>query len=197
MAINRNLVNWSRTIHVYLSIALFLVLAFFAVTGITLNHADIMTAPPQTDVVILDVIPDLPLSDEGYITHSDELASFLRNEFDIRIEFSKTNFDDELITIEYNGPGRQALVEIDQDLGEVYAETTEYGFIAVLNDLHKGRYTHIVWNALIDISAIILMIFSIAGFILLLPNKYRFRKVSKYSLIAIVLSTLLYFIATL
>ena len=91
----------------------------------------------------------------------------------------------------------QALVEIDQELGEVYAETTNYGLIAVLNDLHKGRYTHIVWNALIDISAIILMIFSLAGFVLLLPNEYRFRSVAKYSLIGIVITSVAYFIATL
>ena len=76
-------------------------------------------------------------------------------------------------------------------------ETTNYGLIAVLNDLHKGRYTYIVWNALIDISAIILMIFSLAGFVLLLPNEYRFRSVAKYSLIGIVITSGAYFIATL
>ena len=176
MAINRTLVNWSRTVHVYLSIALLIVLVFFSITGITLNHAETMTAAPETSTIILDELPALPLDDEGFIADSPELAEFVRQEFGIRMEFATLAFNDALITIEYDGPGTQSLVEIDQDLGEVYAESTNYGLVAALNDLHKGRYTHVVWNALIDISAIILTIFSLAGFVLLLPNKYRFKR---------------------
>lgn len=197
MHINRNLVNWSRTVHVYLSIALLIVLVFFSITGITLNHAETMTAEPETEVITLDSVPVLPLDDNGMIADSPELAEYIRDEFGIRMEFADLLIEAPFVTIEYDGPGLQALVEIDQDLGEVYAETTNYGLIAVLNDLHKGRYTHIVWNALIDISAIILMIFSLAGLVLLLPNKFRFRKVAKYSLVGIIISTAAYFLATL
>ncbi len=197
MTINRNLVNWSRTVHVYLSIALLIVLVFFSITGITLNHAETMTAEPETEIITLDTLPDLPLDDNGMISNSPELAEYVRNEFGIRLEFADLLIEDPFVTIEYDGPGVQALIEFDQGLGEVYAETTNYGLIAVLNDLHKGRYTHIVWNALIDISAIILVIFSLAGFVLLLPNKYRFRKVTKYSYFGIVISVAAYFVATL
>ena len=197
MAINRNLVNWSRTVHVYLSIALLIVLVFFSITGITLNHAALMVAEPQTEVRTLDSLPTLPLDDNGMITNSPELAAYVRDEFGIRLEFAELIIEEPFVTIEYDGPGYQALVEIDQELGEVYAESTDYGLVAVLNDLHKGRYTHIVWNALIDISGIILVIFSLAGFVLLLPNKYRFRKVVKYSVVGIVISVVAYFVATL
>jgi len=197
MAINRNLVNWSRTIHVYLSIALLIVLVFFSITGITLNHAELMVAEPQTEVRTLDNLPVLPLDDNGMIFDSPELAAYVRDEFGIRLEFAGLTIAEPFVTIEYDGPGYQALVEIDQELGEIYAESTDYGLVAVLNDLHKGRYTHIVWNALIDISGIILVIFSLAGFVLLLPNKFRFRKVLKYSMVGIVISVAAYFIATL
>jgi hypothetical protein len=197
MAINRNLVNWSRTIHVYLSIALLIVLVFFSITGITLNHAELMVAEPQTEVRTLDNLPVLPLDDNGMIFDSPELAAYVRDEFGIRLEFADLTIAEPFVTIEYDGPGYQALVEIDQELGEIYAESTDYGLVAVLNDLHKGRYTHIVWNALIDISGIILVIFSLAGFVLLLPNKFRFRKVLKYSVVGIVISVAAYFIATL
>jgi len=197
MAINRNLVNWSRTIHVYLSIALLIVLVFFSITGITLNHAELMVAEPQTEVRTLDNLPVLPLDDNGMIFDSPELAAYVRDEFGIRLEFADLTIAEPFVTIEYDGPGYQALVEIDQELGEIYAESTDYGLVAVLNDLHKGRYTHIVWNALIDISGIILVIFSLAGFVLLLPNKFRFRKVLKYSVVGIVISVAAYFIAIL
>lgn len=197
MAINRTLVNWSRTIHVYLSIALLIVLVFFSITGITLNHAETMTGEPQTETTTLESLPELPRNDDGMIADSPELAAWLRDEFNIRLEFATVNYDDPFLTINYDGPGRVALVEFDHDFNEVYAETTDFGLVAVFNDLHKGRYTHIVWNALIDISGIILTIFSLAGFVLLLPNKYRFRKVAKYSVIGIAISTVAYFITTL
>lgn len=197
MAINRTLVNWSRTIHVYLSIALLIVLIFFSITGITLNHAELMTGEPQTESRTLEALPDLPRNEEGMIAQSPELAAWLKTEFNIRLEFANVVYDNPFLTINYDGPGRVALVEFDHDFNEVYTENTDYGLVAVLNDLHKGRYTHLVWNALIDISAIVLTIFSLAGFVLLLPNKFRFRKVVKYSVIGTVISTLAYFIATL
>jgi len=156
-----------------------------------------MVAEPQTEVRTLDNLPVLPLDDNGMIFDSPELAAYVRDEFGIRLEFADLTIAEPFVTIEYDGPGYQALVEIDQELGEIYAESTDYGLVAVLNDLHKGRYTHIVWNALIDISGIILVIFSLAGFVLLLPNKFRFRKVLKYSVVGIVISVAAYFIATL
>ena len=197
MAINRNLVNWSRTVHVYLSIALLIVLVFFSITGITLNHAELMTGEPRTETLVLESLPDLPRNDEGMVAESPELAAWLREEFGIRLQFATVFYDDPFLTVNYSGPGSQALVEFDHDFNEVYAESTDFGLVAVLNDLHKGRYTHIVWNALIDISAVVLTIFSLAGFVLLLPNKFRFRKVVKYTVIGTALSTLGYFIATL
>ena len=45
------------------------------------------------------------------------------SEFGIRLEFADLIIEEPYITIEYDGPGLQALVEIDQGLGEVYAET--------------------------------------------------------------------------
>jgi hypothetical protein len=197
MAINRTLVNWSRTIHVYLSIALLIVLVFFSITGITLNHAELMTSEPVNESRTIESLPELPRNDEGMIAESTELSAYLKAEFNIRLEFATITYDDPFMTINYDAPGRIALVEFDHDFNEVYVENTDYGLVAVLNDLHKGRYTHIVWNALIDISAIILTIFSLAGFVLLLPNKFRFRKVLKYSVIGTVISTLAYLIATL
>ena len=63
MEINRNLVNWSRAVHVYLSIALLIILIFFSITGITLNHAESMVGEPQTEIITLDSLPNLPLED--------------------------------------------------------------------------------------------------------------------------------------
>ncbi len=44
---------------------------------------------------------------------------------------------------------------------------TRLGFWAVLNDLHKGRDTGKVWAAIIDISAVLMTLVSLTGFVLI------------------------------
>lgn len=181
MPVNRHLLTWSRHIHVYLSIALLLALVFFAVTGITLNHASLLTGTPLNDSRTLDHLPALPRDAENRIMLSPELGLFLRSEFGIRLDQANARYEDGFLLIDYQRPGATTLVEIDQEREEAYVERIDYGLIAVLNDLHKGRHTEVLWNWLIDASGVLLVVFALAGFILLLPNRRRLRRVLVYS----------------
>ena len=187
MAINRHLLNWSRTIHVYLSIVLLIVLVFFSITGITLNNASSMTGSAFSQSYTLDALPDLPRDGDDKIFASDELESFLRKETGIRLQHSTLSYEDEFLIVDYQAPGKAILVEIDQDFNEAFVEQTNFGLIAVLNDLHKGRHVDLIWSWLIDISAIVIVLFSMAGFVLLIPNKRRFKKIIRASCIGILL----------
>lgn len=197
MAINRTLVTWSRNIHAYLSIALLLVLIFFSITGITLNHAANMTAIPETTTLTLDSLPELPKDENGQIADSPELAAFVRREFGVRLSQAEQIREGDFLLIDYAAPGKTTYIEIDQGLNEAFAETTDYGLVAVLNDLHKVRDTTVLWSWLVDISAVLLVIFTLAGFVLLLPNKFRFKRVAKYSAIGLGLVGIGYFLGTL
>ncbi|MEX2367297.1 MAG: PepSY-associated TM helix domain-containing protein [Pseudohongiellaceae bacterium] len=197
MAINRNLVSWSRTVHIYLSIALLLVLIFFSVTGITLNHATSLTAEPETSVQMLDGIPELPRDENDLIIASPELESFIRQQFGVRLSQASMIHEDDLLIIDYRAPGKIGYIEFDLVFDEIFAETTDYGLIAALNDLHKARDTTVIWNWLIDISGVILVVFSLAGFVLLLPNKYRLKKVSRYTVVALGILTAGYYLGNL
>jgi len=197
MAINRTLVNWSRNIHVYLSIALLLVLIFFSVTGITLNHAGIMTASPEVSSITLESLPEFPRDEDNQIIASEQLEHFLRQEFGVRLALATMRYEDDFLIIDYQGPGRSTFIEIDQTFDEAFIERTNFGFVAALNDLHKGRNTDIVWSWLLDISALLLIVFSLAGFVLILPNKYRFKRVAMYTFIGTVILTAGYFLGNL
>jgi hypothetical protein len=197
MAINRKLVSWSRTIHIYLSIALFVILVFFSITGITLNHAELFTAEPEITEFTVDALPQLPLDSEGLIADSPELASFLLNEFGIDRAKASLTHDAHLILVDYRGPGASAFIEIDQADQKAFGEKSNYGFIAMLNDLHKARETDVLWKWLLDVSSIILIFFSVVGFVLLLPNKYRFKRVAAYTAVATVLIFCGYWLGTL
>ena len=196
MAINRTVVNWSRTIHIYLSIILFVTLVFFSVTGITLNHVELFTAEPEITEITVDVLPVLPLDELGRIAPSPVLADFLSSEFDIDMAQVTLTQDDDFLFVDYRAPGSTVFIEIDLALAQAFGEKTDYGFIAILNDLHKARDTTVLWNWLLDISSVLLIVFSLAGFILLLPNNYRFKRVAAYSAAAMVLISIGYWLGT-
>lgn len=196
MQVNRKLVGWSRAVHVYLSIVLLIVLVFFAITGITLNNAALLSGEPEVTTTVIDTLPQLPRDEENQITSSPELKAYMQKEFGINLKHASVVYEDEFLIIDYQAPGKATLIEIDQGINEVFVEETHFGLIAILNDLHKGRHVDIIINWLIDISAGILILFSLAGFILLLPNKRRFKKVFTYTSLCLAILSLGYYMGS-
>lgn len=183
---NRQLLSASRTIHVYMSLALLLVLVFFSVTGITLNNAAALTGEPEVSLVTLDTLPDLPRDATDQIIVSPEFDAFARP-LGIRLEHATLTYEDGFLVVDYQAPGKAVLLEIDQELNAAIIESTDFGVIAVLNDLHKGRHVDVIFSWLIDISGVLVVVFSLAGLVLLFPNKRRLRQVLAYSAAGIAL----------
>jgi hypothetical protein len=75
--------------------------------------------------------------------------------------------------VSFKGPGYAADAFIDRDSGHYNLTETLHGFIAVLNDLHKGRDTGPVWSVVVDLSAVVLTIISLSGLILIFFLKLR------------------------
>src|SRR5690606_816157 len=112
---NHRLLSVSRTIHVYLSIVLLLVLVFFAVTGITLNRAELFTGEPQVRTETLESLPELPRDAQNRIVESEQLEDFLRQRFGIRMAQAVLSYEDEFLIVDYQAPGRALLLELDQE----------------------------------------------------------------------------------
>ena len=64
-------------------------------------------------------------------------------------------------------PGGDAWLSIDFTSGDIEYERTDRGWIAYLNDLHKGRNMGSVWSWFLDIFAVACLIFSLTGLVLL------------------------------
>ncbi|GAA4438532.1 PepSY-associated TM helix domain-containing protein [Bremerella cremea] len=157
--------KWTRWLHTYLSMISFATLLFFAVTGLTLNHPTWLGAD-QT------VIRD----EEGAFTTEEltgeldklAIAENLRERHKLKgkvAEFEVSDFD---CMVTYKSPGYVADVFIDRESGKYTVSETTSGVIAVLNDLHKGRDSGAKWSWVIDISAILLVLVSVTGLVLLL-----------------------------
>lgn len=162
----RRIAKYSRWLHIYVSMASFAVVFFFAVTGITLNHPDWMNGAGRTSELKgqLDpawMRPDAPEPDELAIVES------LRRTHHITGAVADFRVDDRDLSVAFKGPGYAADVLIDRASGRYDGTESKLGFLAVVNDLHKGRDTGTVWKGLIDVSAVVLAFLSLTGLTLL------------------------------
>jgi uncharacterized protein len=160
----KEVAHWTRWLHIYLSMFSFAALLFFAVTGITLNHPEWIGGQERV-TQLTGQLNTAWISQEGM----DKLAVVeqLRSAHGIKARVSDFAVEETELRVSFKGPGYSADVFVDRASGTYDATVTEYGLIAVMNDLHKGRDSGTVWGWLIDVSAVLMIVVSITGFIML------------------------------
>ncbi len=168
------LVRQFHTWH-WMSSAICLVgMLLFAVTGITLNHAASIEGNPvvKTEEHVLPekLLPLLeagPKGDKAAAPVPAPVAQWLEKELGIGLSGRKPEWNEDELYIPLPKPGGDAWVSVDRLSGDVTYENTNRGWIAYLNDLHKGRNTGGAWSWFIDIFAAACIVFSLTGFLLL------------------------------
>jgi uncharacterized protein len=164
----RQLTSWH-----WISAAISLLgLVGYAVTGITLNHAGDIPAHP----VVRAITAVLPASLQAELATIKvdrrrvlpaSMAAWLDQQFTVDSARREAEWSAEEIYFTMPRPGGEAWIRIDRRNGEVTYETTRRGWVAYLNDLHKGRNTGPAWSWFIDIFAGACIVFSLTGFGLL------------------------------
>jgi uncharacterized protein len=159
----RQLMILSRWLHIYLSMASFGILFFFAVTGFTLNHADRFAKQQRTIQIRGTMDPKFLDMDVARL----EVVEHLRNQHGIHGAVKDFRVADSDCSVSFKAPGYAADVFIDRATGHYELTETRMGVIAVLNDLHKGRDSGKAWATVIDISAVLMTAVSLTGLILI------------------------------
>ncbi len=163
----------SRWLHIYLSMVSFAIIFFFAVTGLTLNHADKFGGQVHTKEGKGKLnVSWVKVADTAKIDRLG-IVEFLRNTHGIRAALASFRIDDEQCTASFKGPGYAADVFISRDSGTYDIQETSAGFVGVINDLHKGRDAGPVWGAFIDVAAILMTVVSLTGMILIFYLKKK------------------------
>lgn len=166
---------WLKQLHQWhwISAAVSLIgMLAFAVTGITLNHADKIEAKP----VVVDRKATLPADllallkkgpEEGKRPLPVQLEPFLDKAVGADVAGREGEWSADEVYVALARPGGDAWVSIDRETGAIEHEKTTRGAISLLNDLHKGRNAGKAWSWFIDIFAAACVVFTVTGLILL------------------------------
>ena len=154
------------------------VLLLFAVTGITLNHArqipGQVTTTEQTAQLPAPLLERLTaFPDETTDPAPDAVARWADQAPKIKIAGKPTETTAEELYVSLPEPGGDGWLTIDRATGEATHERTTRGWVAYLNDLHKGRNTGPVWYWFIDIFALACVVFAVTGFALTWLHAWR------------------------
>jgi len=161
-----------RTTHLlhWISAAVcFTALALFTITGITLNHAGAIGGEPVVTTRAARVPEALrgALEPRAGESLAPALREWIETELGVAAADAALEWSDEELYLSAPAPGRDAWVSIDRATGAARSESTDRGWIAYLNDLHKGRNTGPVWSWFIDVFALACLVFAITGLLLL------------------------------
>jgi hypothetical protein len=167
MVLHRQMQQWH-----WISAALCLAaLLLFSVTGVTLNHAGAIGSDPEITnrrealpPALLGALPEV----EGDHALPVELSDWIESSFGLDVAMRQGEWSEQEIYVSAPGPGRDAWVSIDRASGEAEFEQTRRGWLAYLNDLHKGRHTGAIWRLFIDVVAIACVVFAATGLVLLM-----------------------------
>ena len=85
----------------------------------------------------------------------------------VRLGLRQAEITESEVYLSMPSPGGDAWLSIDRGDGFVEFETTHRGWLAYLNDLHKGRNTGPVWRWFLDVFAVGTLVFCLTGLYLL------------------------------
>jgi uncharacterized protein len=143
----------------------------FSFTGITLNHASQIEAKAHVTVRTAR-LPDALLAQVKTESGAAKrpvpaaLREWVATQLAVQVGDREAEWSDE-VYVSLPRPGGDAWLSIDLAGGEARYERTDRGWIAYLNDLHKGRHTGAAWSWFLDLFAVACVVFCLTGLVLL------------------------------
>ncbi len=165
---------WLKQLHTWhwISAAVSLVgMLLFAITGLTLNHAESIGAKPAVTKKSGQLPPSLlhivqaPHAADAPLPAA--VAAEVKQETGLDATGKPGEWSDDEAYVALPRPGGDAWVSIERASGKVSAEITDRGWVSYLNDLHKGRNAGGVWFWFIDVFAVACILFTLTGLVLL------------------------------
>ena len=165
---------WLKHLHQWhwvSSAACLIGMLLFAITGVTLNHASAIETTPRV-LTLQGTLPTelRPLVDASAANKAgmpDAVSTWIADTMSVSVAGREVEWNPDEVYVSLPRPGGDAWLSIDREDGIVRYERTDRGWIAYLNDLHKGRNTGTAWKWFLDLFAVACIVFTITGLFLL------------------------------
>jgi hypothetical protein len=169
---------WLKHLHQWhwMSAAACLVgMILFSITGLTLNHAGLIRSTPEVTTtharlpaqLAADLRRDAASNVDSKAPLPEDVAQWIGDHLSVRIAGAEAEWSDDEIYVSLPRPGGDAWLTVALESGDITHELTDRGWLAYLNDLHKGRHAGAAWSLFIDLFAIAALIFAATGLLLL------------------------------
>lgn len=157
----------ARWLHIYLSMVSFAVVLFFAATGLTVNHPEWFAKDVTTRELRGALDPRLLQISATDEAGKRRLTEAVRSREHLHGGVDEVRVDEGEVSFSFRAPGYSADATVEKLGGGYTVVEVRNGFVAVLNDLHKGRDAGAAWHLLIDLSAGLLVLVSLTGLVIL------------------------------
>ncbi len=153
--------HWARWLHVYTSMLGLLVVLFFGLTGITLNHPNWVFGDEVDRTTLNGTLPSgmTSVGDTDFLAISEHL----RAELNVKGTIAEYGLTGDVGLLSYKAPGYAADLNFSAETGQYTLAVEQQGLVAVMNDLHKGRDTGSAWKWVIDLSGGLLVVVAFTG----------------------------------
>lgn len=180
--------SWLRWLHIYTSLFSLLVVLFFAVTGITLNHPEMVFGTAESKTEVKGTLP----ADwkKGQEVDWFKVTEYLRKTHGVRGGVDDPRADESEGSLTFKAPGYAADCFFKQSTGEYTMTIVSHGIVAVMNDFHRGHDAGRAWAWVIDISGVLLTLVSLTGIGLL----FYLKKVRTPALLTMVVGGVIVFV---
>lgn len=152
---------WLRWLHMYTSMTALIVVLFFAVTGITLNHPEWNFGIKDVEKKYTGVIS--PDAIKGDKVDWLKVVEQLRKAHPVTGAASDMRVDSGEGSVSFKAPGFDADCFFKTSSGRYELTTRSQGLVGIVNDLHRGREGGPAWSFLIDLSGAGLSFITLTG----------------------------------
>ncbi len=165
-----------RKIHIYSALPVLLLMVFFSITGIFLNHPELEMGDVENemqDISLPKWAAELPNWPENFSSHSLLILQWLDKEHDIRgVDFA-TEWDeyDSVLVLDLSGPNGSTVIEVFVEEQIVSIDRRKLSTLAMLNNLHRAKHISDFWRIVSDLSAVCMLLFCFSGFWLVVVNR--------------------------
>ena len=169
----RDFYRHARYVHGWLSAFAFIALFFFALTGLFLNHPDWFKPNEEEQTKKLQLPEKLITQLRQQENPSEALLSYVRTQEHLIGRYKSSEVLDGEVMMRLESPAGSTDIWVILDTGEVELTNKQATTVSLIEDLHRGKNSGLAWSWFIDISAVVILLLSLAGYILFLSIKSR------------------------